>query len=146
MSKYAKFYDLSEDTINTFMAIVKKKYGIDEVAFQFIGNVSQKAVVKISKLPEQYEYLLNNQILVTMNEDIMAKFDSESIDILIEQEIDKITFNAESSKVKLVKTDINTFSTLITKWGIEKISKANQLAEITAEITVRGDLENDFIS
>ena len=30
--------------------------------------------------------------------------------------------------------------------GIEKISTANQLAELTSDLQVRTDLENDFIS
>lgn len=77
----------------------------------------------------------------------MSKFDDESIDILFEQEIDKISFNVETGKVKLVKPDISTFSSLIKKWGIEKISRANQLSDITAEgLKVRTDFENDFIS
>jgi hypothetical protein len=48
----------------------------------------------------------------------MSKFDDESIDILLEQEIDKISFNIETGKVKLIKPDISTFSSLIKKWGI----------------------------
>ena len=76
----------------------------------------------------------------------MADFDDESINILFEQEIDKITFNVETGKIKLRKTDINTFASLIKKWGIEKISKANQLAEITTELRVSTDFENNFVS
>ena len=76
----------------------------------------------------------------------MTSFDEEAINILFEQEIDKISFNIETGKVKLRKTDINTFASLINKWGIEKISRANQLAEISSEIKVSTDFENNFVS
>lgn len=141
----SKFYELSEDTISVFNEIVRKKC-LNDVAFQFMGNDSQKMVVKISKLADQYEYLLNKHILVSINEVLMAQFDDESISILFEQEIDKISFDLEKGKVKLVKPDISTFSSLIKKWGIEKISRANQLAEISSDLKVSTDFENDFRS
>ena len=146
VSGISKFYDVSEETQNKFLEIVRKKV-LNDVSFQFIGNDSQKIVCKVSKLSDQYEYLLKNHILVSVNEVLMSKFDDESIDILFEQEIDKISFNVETGKVKLVKPDISTFSSLIKKWGIEKISRANQLSDITAEgLRISTDFENDFIS
>lgn len=145
VSGISKYYEVSEDASNIFDEIVRKKI-LNDVAFHFIGNGSQKMVCKVSKLSDQYEYLLKKHVLVSINEDLMTKFDDESINILFEQEIDKISFNVESGKVKLIKPDISTFSSLIKKWGIDKISRANQLADITSEITVTTDFENDFIS
>ena len=145
ISGLSKYYELSEDTQNLFMGIVKKK-SLNEISFQFIGNDSQKMLIKISKLSDQYEFLLKNHILVSINEPLMIKFDAESIDILFEQEINKIHFDMEKNKIKLIKTDINTFSTMKKKWGIEKISRANQLAELNTKFEVSEDLENDFIS
>ena len=146
VSGISKFYDVSEETQNKFLEIVRKKV-LNDVSLQFIGNDSQKVVCKVSKLSDQYEYLLKNHILVSVNEVLMSKFDDESIDILLEQEIDKISFNIETGKVKLIKPDISTFSSLIKKWGIEKISRANQLSDITAEgLKISTDFENDIIS
>jgi hypothetical protein len=90
--------------------------------------------------------MLRKHILVSINETLMSKFDDEFINILFEQEIDKIHFDLEKGKVKLVKPDISTFSSLIKKWGIEKISRANQLADLSKELTVSTDFDNDFIS
>jgi len=141
----SKLYDVSEDTINIFDEIIRKKL-LNEVAFQFIGNDSQKVVIKISKLSDQYEWMLRKHILVSINETLMSKFDDESINILFEQEIDKIHFDLEKGKVKLIKPDISTFSSLIKKWGIEKISRANQLADLSKDLVVSTDFDNDFIS
>ena len=113
----SKFYDISDETANIFTEIVRKKV-LNDVSFQFVGNDSQKIIIKISKLAEQYEYMLRKHILVSINEKLMTDFDDEAINILFEQEIDKITFNMETGKVKLRKTDINTFASLIKKYGI----------------------------
>ena len=141
----SKFYDVSQETCDIFAEIARKKI-LNEVSFQFIGSDSQKTIIKISKLSDQYVYMLNKNVLVSINEVLMADFDEESINILFEQEIDKISSNIETGKVKLRKTDINTFASLINKYGIEKISRANQLAEITSELKVSTDFENNFIS
>jgi len=51
--------------------------------------------------------------------------------------------NVESGKVKLVKTDLNTFASLVNKYGVEKVSRANQIETIFIEQSE--DKENDFI-
>ena len=83
------------------------------------------------------------ELLVTINEDLMDAFDEESRTILIEQEIDKINMNLESGKIKLVGTDFNTFSSIVVKYGVEKVSRANQVETLFAE--QKEDKDNDFI-
>ena len=78
-----------------------------------------------------------------MNEDLMNVFDDESIQILIEQEIDKVSINIETGKIKLIKPDLTTFSSLINKYGIDKISRANSIELLTSE--QRQDEEDEFI-
>ena len=63
----------------------------------------------------------------------MAVFDDESVGILIEQEIDKVSINIDTGKIKMVKPDLTTFSSLINKYGIDKIAKANNLEELYSQ-------------
>ena len=60
----------------------------------------------------------------------MSVFDEESVTILIEQEIDKISVDTQSGKIKLIKPDLTTFSSLISKYGVDKVAKANQIEEL----------------
>ncbi len=138
-----KYYEVCEETISVFTEIVNKKI-LNDVSFQFIGNESQKVLIKISKLSDQYEYMLNKHVLVSINDELMTEFDDECVSILFEQEIDKISFNIETGKVKMIKPDITTFSSLIKKWGIEKVSRANQLSDISAEV-VDTDFDTNFV-
>jgi len=119
------FSEISQDTIDDFYSIFNKKAFPVSTKFEFVGNSKQKQLIKISKIPDQYSFLLNKELLVTINEDLMDVYDEESVSILFEQEIDKININIDSGKIKLQKTDLNTFTSLVNKFGIEKVTKAN---------------------
>ena len=116
----SKFYEVSKDTQSFPLSI----------NFQFIGSESQKTLIKISKLPDQYGFLLGKELLISINEDLMSVFDEESITILIEQEIDKVSIESQSGKIKMIKCDLSTFSSLITKYGVDKVAKANQVEDL----------------
>jgi hypothetical protein len=61
---------------------------------------------------------------------LLNTYDEESATILFEQEIDKVNINLDSGKIKLVKTDLNTFSSLVNKYGVEKVARANKVEEL----------------
>ena len=126
----SKFYEVSTDAIDQFNKVFNKKSFPIQVGFQFIGSEKQKQLIKISKLSDPYVFLLNKELMVSINEDLLNVFDEESIGILIEQEIDKISIETESGKIKMIKPDLSTFSALITKYGVEKVAKANQVEEL----------------
>ena len=125
-----KFYDVSSDTQDTFFKVFNKKTFPLSIKFQFVGAEKQKSLIKISKLPDQYSFLLDKELLIQVNEDLMSVFDEESVTILIEQEIDKISVDTQSGKIKLIKPDLTTFSSLISKYGVDKVAKANQIEEL----------------
>lgn len=126
----SKFYNLSDDTIQTFKDVYDKKPFSIKVNFEYIGSESQKNLIKISKIPDQYNFLMSKDLLVTINEDLISVFDDESVSILIEQELDKVSVTIDSGKIKMVKPDLNTFSGLINKYGIEKVGRANKVEEL----------------
>jgi hypothetical protein len=140
----AKFYKVSEETITTFKKVFTKKSFPFNVGFEFIGCESQKNLIKISKLPDQFTFLLEKELLVQINDDLMNVFDEESIQILIEQEIDKISVNMDTGKIKMVKPDLTTFSSLINKYGIEKIARANKVEELYSQ--QKEDNQEDFLN
>jgi soluble cytochrome b562 len=144
------FYEVSEDTIKDFFEVFDKKSFPIKIDFQFLGHRKQKGLIKISKISDQYSAILAielgspRELLVTINEDLMDAFDEESRTILIEQEIDKINMNVESGKIKLVKTDLNTFASLVNKYGVEKVSRANQVESLFIEQKEDSE-DDDFI-
>jgi hypothetical protein len=140
------FYELSEDTIATFFEVFNKKAFPVSVKFQFEGDEKQKELIKVSVIPPKFAFLLEKEILISINEDLMMVFDEESVTILIEQEIDKININVESGKIKLGKTDLNTFSSIVNKYGVEKVARANKVEELYKEQKQDAKLDEGFIA
>ena len=138
------FYEVSDDTITDFFDVFNKKTFPIKIDFQFQGHKKQKSMIKITKIADNMCAILNKELLVTVNEDLMIAFDEESRTILIEQEIDKINMNVESGKIKLVKTDLNTFASLVNKYGVEKVSRANQVESLFIEQKEDSE-DDDFI-
>ena len=125
-----RFYDLSQDTIDDFYSIFNQKSFPISLNYQFIGDSKQKPLIKITKVADDYSFILQKELKVSINEDLLTAYDQESITILFEQEIDKININLDSGKVKLLKTDLNTFSSLVNKYGVEKVARANKVEEL----------------
>ena len=75
----------------------------------------------------------------------MNVYDEESITILFEQEIDKIEINLDSGKIKLLKTDLNTFSSLVNKYGVEKVTKANGIEVLYQQQKIDANSEEFII-
>ena len=137
------FYELDETTEELFMEVFNKKSFPVNVSFQFIGSSKQKQLIKVTKISDDFAFVLKKDLKVIINEDLLDVFDEESITILIEQEIDKININMESGKIKLVGTDLNTFSSIVNKYGVEKVARANGTQELYAD--QKKDMDEDFI-
>lgn len=140
------FYELSEDTISTFFEIFNKKSFPVSIKFQFEGDEKQKELIKVSVVPPKYSFIIGKDLLVSINEDILNVFDEESITILFEQEIDKINMNIETGKIKLGKTDLNTFSSLVNKYGVEKVARANKVEELYQDQKKDAAQDEQFIA
>lgn len=140
----SKYYDLSEDTIEQFYKIFDKKTFPVQVNFLFQGDEKQKKLIDITKVPDKYAYATKKELFVSINEDLLSVFDETSIEILIEQELDKISISGDSGKIKMVKPDLSTFSSILTKYGVQKVAKANQVEDLYHQQKSDGVEEFEF--
>jgi hypothetical protein len=141
----AAFYELDETTEELFMDVFNKKSFPVNINFLFIGSSKQKQLIKVAKLADDIAFVVKKELKVTINEDLLNVFDEESITILIEQEIDKVNINMESGKVKLVGTDLNTFSSIVNKYGVEKVARANKVEELYSDQQKDAKSDEEFI-
>ena len=147
MAKEAKetYYEVDSSTEELFLEVFNKKSLPVNVKLLFQGNSKQKQLIKVSKISDQFAFALGKELLISVNEDLLNVFDDESITILIEQEIDKININMESGKIKLVGTDLNTFSSIVNKYGVEKVARANKVEELYHEQKADAKSDEEFI-
>ena len=145
MSQYNERYDdLSEDIIDNFKSIVDSKSFPADIKFRYLSDSKMKCVVKIEKLSDKNQFLMENDILVLFNEELYDSMvsDEEMVKILIEQEIDKIAFNPNNGKIKINKPNFVTFTPLVEKYGVDKVMRANQVGELVSN----PDKESDFVA
>lgn len=147
MAKEAKdvFYHLDETTEELFMEVFNKKSFPVNVKFLFQGNSKQKQLIKIKKIAEEYSFELGKELLVSINEDLLNVFDDESVSILFEQEIEAININMDSGKIKLVGPDLKTHSSIVNKYGVDKVARANKVEELYSEQKADSDKDEEFI-
>ncbi len=139
-----KHFELSQDTIDQFYEVFNKKAFPVNIGFSFIGNSKQKKAIIISKVPDKYQFKMQKELMIEINEELIEKFDDISRQILIEQEIDRLSINSDTGKIKLVKPDLTTFSSLVNKYGIDEVSRANQV-EILSVQQKEDQEADDFI-
>jgi len=124
----AEFIKTSEDVVSYFKKIEKNFAHPFDVNYVYITNNKLRKLVKITKLPDQYSFILGAHCLVTFNEDFFDNFEDDTKDILISQEIDKVEFNTEKGTIKLTTNPlISTSSGIIDKFTFENVKNANQL-------------------
>lgn len=139
-----RYEELSDDIQDKFMEIYNQKAFPIKLGFSFVSDTKQKSVITVKKLTDIYSFLLGKEILVTVNETLYDKLgnDEDLVEILFEQEIDKIEVKAENGKITMAKPDVVTFSGLIAKHGTEKVMRANQVDVLSSE--QQDDMDGGF--
>jgi len=135
------FYEASEDVVQLFKKILDDKSLPFDVKLKFEGNSKQKVFIEVSKIPDKFAWLLDADVLVSINEDFFYKLDEIAQKILIEEEIDKIYVNMDSGKLKMIKPDFVSFSGLMKKYGSEEVMRAKGLEDLTQQQKEDADSE-----
>jgi hypothetical protein len=139
------FYEASEDVVELFKKVLDLKSLPFDVKLKFAGNTKQKTFMKVTKIPDQYAWLLDADVLVSINEDFFYKLDEPAQKILIEEEIDKIYVNMDTGKLKMMKPDFVSFSGLIDKYGAEEVMRAKGLETLTNQQKEDSDTELETV-
>lgn len=139
------FYEASEDVTDLFKQILDEKSLPFDVKLKFQGNSKQKAFIEVSKIPDKYAWLLESDVLVSINEDFFYKLDEIAQKILIEEEIDKIYVNMDNGKLKMLRPDFISFSGLMKKYGSDEVMRAKGLEDATQKQKEDADSELETV-
>ena len=129
-----RYAELSDDVRTKFMEVYNSKSFPIQIGFKFIDDNKLKQVIKIQKLSEVYQFIVEKEVMVFINEDLYYKMDDDSsINILIEQELDKLSINIDNGKITMSKSDLITSAGLINKYGSDAVLRANQIDILSNE-------------
>jgi hypothetical protein len=124
----AEFLKTDENVVEHFEKSIEQFAFPFDLKFVFVTNNKAKKLVKLSKISDQFSFLLDAHLLVTFNEDFYQHFDDQNTTILIEQEIDRIECDAEKNKVTLNNNPlISTSSGILEKFTLDLVKDANKL-------------------
>lgn len=141
-----RYTETSEDVKEKFLEIYRKQEVFSGVRFCFACDVKQKKLITLSKITDKYKFFMESDIMVIINEALYEKFQDLDIKVLFEQEISTITFKGDEGKISFTKPDVVTFSGILQKYGIEVVTRALQLENLTVSQQEDLDAESGFVS
>ena len=146
-----KFDSLSEDVIDHIKEIYNSTGFVVDLKLIYVHSEKQKNLIKIIKPTEMYQFLLDCDLVVSVNEDLWVRFynndtekDYKSINILIHQELDQYSINPDSGKILVTRPDLTTFSKLVERYGIEEVARANEIDLLASQ--QKADIDSEFIT
>lgn len=134
ISNDERYTQLSDDIKDYFNDIVNKSSILPHnVDFVYIQDYKAKEYIEVKNITGIHKHLNNADIAVVINEKYHDLLDDEAKQILIEQAINRISINLETGKIKLIKPDLTTFTGILKKYGLEKVTRANNLTKLIDE-------------
>jgi len=132
------------DYIQDFFEEMQNKLSLPvDLKYAYQAYEKQKVLISIKKVPDNYSVIIKADLLVTFNEDFFDAFDEDSKKILIDQELAKIEFNIEKGTLKIAKPDLITSSSIIKKYSLKKVERANQVNDLYKDQQL--DIKNNNI-
>lgn len=128
MSEYLR--DLEDDIIDFFKERLSNFSMPIDLKFCFQSNSKLKQLIKIVKIPDQYEHLLQKELLVQINSEYFDNFDDKSKEILFDQEIDKINIDLDKGTIKIGKANFVSNKGIIEKYSYDEVQRAIEVEQL----------------
>ena len=120
----AKFDELDEDIQEIFDVVIGMTDLEHIVKIKIIGNDRLKEIGKVQKTNDLTKYLSDDvDIVVIVNQLIFGQLPRDMQDMVALELITYIGFDSEKDRVIIAKPDINTFSTILKKYGYESYER-----------------------
>ncbi|MCK9447007.1 hypothetical protein M0Q50_09175 [bacterium] len=126
---------LQQDIVDFFKNRVDEFAIPLEIKFLFQANNKQKQLIKLSVIPEQYKFELEKDLLVEVNTIYFDSFNNDEnlLEILFDQEIDKISYNLDKGTLKLSKPTFSSNNGIIDKYSFELVKQAQETEKLFEE-------------
>ena len=129
----AIYKELEQDIVNFFNSILTDKNFPVNLKFYFQSVSTQKQLIKLTKIPDQYATAMNKDILVQISNDFFDNLEDDDNlikRILIDQEIDNIEFNLDKGSFKIGKPSFNSNLGIIQKYTFDNVKRALEVEKL----------------
>lgn len=108
-----------KDTEDLFKTVLDETSIPKSIKIELIASESMKEVGKVVKANEILKYMTEVDVIVLINEEIFDRLEDDQKKMVLEELLAQIYWDNDSGKIKLIKPDVNTFSLLIKRYGID---------------------------
>ncbi len=112
----AKFEEVFDDTKELFEKALADSGLEQNVNVKILANNKLKELGKVVKANDLLKHMTNEDVVILLNEMIFEQLDDEQKTMVVDELLAEIYFDAEKSKLTLVKPDLCTFSLLLQKY------------------------------
>ena len=143
----AKFDELFDDVQEVFDNAVNRTTLERQVKIKIVANDKLKEIYKVVKTNDLTKYLSDDiDVVIIVNQVIFDQLEDDMKDIVADEALAYINFDPEKDKVTLGKTDLNTFTPILKKYGFEAYEQVQEVIKSLFETKRVTDDETDFIA
>jgi hypothetical protein len=125
-----KYNQILTETEELFKSVLEETSIPRSVTFELVSADDLKEVGKVVKGNDLFKYMTKVDVVIILNEAIFDRLDDEQKRYILEELLATVHVDMDSSKLKLLKPDIETFSLLLKRYGIDFYMKMKE--EISA--------------
>lgn len=147
-----KYYELTDETKEYFDSVVSELHFPIHMNFKTIGDNKQKKLIKVMKVSPIWEFLTKSKVIVSINEELFddLKEKEDLTNLLFKEELNCIEVDAEKDKIKIDKPNLNTYNSIVERYGFDKVKEAKDLEKSVLEQNdekekeEKGDVDVEF--
>ena len=138
----AKFLEPYPDTIEVVESVIARADLNRYMEFKILTDNKQKKVVNAVKANDLVKHMTRNDIVIVINEYVFDKLNPEQQILIVEEELGGIHYDTEKEKIVITKKDVETWSGIISKYGIDKYMKTKELIKLVYQQEKDGEEGN----
>ena len=116
----AKFEEVFEDTLGLFQKHIDESSIPKVLKIKILSNNNlKKDFGVVSKSQDIVKYMTDYDIIIQVNEPIFDQLENTQKEYIVSDILAQIVYDMDKDKVSIVKPDVNTFSGVLRKYGID---------------------------
>ena len=124
----------SQDVKDYFLNIFETKTSLGNyVNITLVTDNKQKKLYELKKLAPISVFLAKTDVVITVNELIFDLLDDKQLELLTEEVLASISFDAEKDVVKNDPPDVSTYSGILTKYTLETWKETQEIVRATID-------------
>jgi hypothetical protein len=138
----ARYEEPFEDTTDLYKKHLENAGLTTYINVTVLTNNRAKDIYKVNKANELLKYRTGDDIIIVINENVLDKLDDADKEMVIEESISSIHYNADKDRIEISKPDVVTFSGVLSKHGFEKWNRVRETISLLFESEKQTETEN----